>query len=1344
MNPITSINSLVRCVALFVLALVALLFGGAAPAIAQTNNSTPPKLVGYLSRDNWRMLPIMDFDYDQQGNLYVLESGSGITRVSKFRPDGTFERTFGSRGDGYGQFASREDGRGQLVAIQDPRLWNLKIDVLGNINILLDWDTVRHQWTKFTPQGDLIGQRNAFDFIDGHRPVHVDIYGKAVYIPTPDGGFDVHYRGYQISATLANGNWVNDSTVIFHLDAVFTLSVALDTLDPNTDRQGGNIVAIANDGTRYILNNSDAYSHIIVLDSNLNRIRVFGGTGSGDVQFNNPTELTVLPNGNIWVRDTGNSRWQEITSGGEFVSENRTGVMPGVTPPKPEINLANYGIDFRLRVDGSYDWVSRGGGLWWSDAITDEGAWSGGGYGVEPFIERFSWNGKLLQRAGATVLSQHGSVALPGWVGWGWPIDTEFTGWHSWSRPIFDVTNNGSIVTLSGYSRADQQNEANPNTNAFLKFYAPDKSLQWRLEISDSGKNDVGYWGAQSRYVRIKSDKIYVFVSGTKPRTLVYDFNGQLVATGEPYPKNSAGQYVFPTAVYGNSFLCNDGRAYEPAFAQDGLSFTWSQTRQEVGGVWVPTLHVQIAVDSLGRTSRVNHGSSSVERTEWDGAVLPELGFFGSSYGQFNGPWGITVGPDDTVYVSDMFNNRVQRFTRSRQFISTFDVPVPGQIEVRGNMIYVLENGSRIGIYSLEDADTTAPITVATQTPAKNDQGWNKSNVAVTLRATDNVGGVGVVELHYTINGGTETVVKGAAVQLSFITEGEQTISYFAVDYNGNSEAPKTYTVKIDKVKPTTTKSVTGDMVTLSATDDRSGILKTYYAFDGATAQQYTAPFPVTGHNLRYWSVDNADNVETDGLNPGILAVQASASRLVGGVGVVGTVTLDQPAPFGGTTVTLSASNTAITIPVSIVIPEGQTTGEFDIDASPVALATSVVITASCFGTEQSTIITIDAPTPHSVTLAQASITGGSATSATILISGLAPAGGLQVRVASSSLAMSVPTTITISAGQMSASINVQTNIVSVDTTAILSAMANGVRAKVTLGILGPRVQALTLSPSTIASAGQVTGTVTLNVVAPTGGKVVTLASGNTSLATVPAAVTVPAGQTAASFTVTAGTVATNTVVSISAATNGSTTSANLTVTPPPAALSTVTLNPSSIYGAVTSTGTVTLTSAAPAGGAVVTLASSNTTAATVRVNVTIPAGATSATFTITGRALTTAATTTITTTYSGVSRTAVLTVNPAITVSTLTLNPTSVRGGTNSVATVTLSVAAPAGGVVVTMSSATTTVATVPATVTVAAGSRTATVTITTRTQTATRTSVISARVGTTTARTATLSVTR
>jgi hypothetical protein len=72
--------------------------------------------------------------------------------------------------------------------------------------------------------------------------------------------------------------------------------------------------------------------------------------------------------------------------------------------------------------------------------------------------------------------------------------------------------------------------------------------------------------------------------------------------------------------------------------------------------------------------------------------------------------------------------------------------------------------------------------------------------------------------------------------------------------------------------------------------------------------------------------------------------------------------------------------------------------------------------------------------------------------------------------------------------------------------------------------------------------------------------------------------------------------------------------------TPPPssASLSSLKLNPRDVVGGDTSTGTVTLTAAAPAGGFTVALSSDNTAAANVPASVTVPAGATSATFTVT------------------------------------------------------------------------------------------------------------------------------
>jgi len=65
-------------------------------------------------------------------------------------------------------------------------------------------------------------------------------------------------------------------------------------------------------------------------------------------------------------------------------------------------------------------------------------------------------------------------------------------------------------------------------------------------------------------------------------------------------------------------------------------------------------------------------------------------------------------------------------------------------------------------------------------------------------------------------------------------------------------------------------------------------------------------------------------------------------------------------------------------------------------------------------------------------------------------------------------------------------------------------------------------------------------------------------------------------------------------------------------------ALASVTVNPDRVIGGTPSTGRVTLVSSAPAGGVVVPLVSDNTVAATVPASVTVPAGATSVTFTIT------------------------------------------------------------------------------------------------------------------------------
>jgi len=98
--------------------------------------------------------------------------------------------------------------------------------------------------------------------------------------------------------------------------------------------------------------------------------------------------------------------------------------------------------------------------------------------------------------------------------------------------------------------------------------------------------------------------------------------------------------------------------------------------------------------------------------------------------------------------------------------------------------------------------------------------------------------------------------------------------------------------------------------------------------------------------------------------------------------------------------------------------------------------------------------------------------------------------------------------------------------------------------------------------------------------------------------------------------------------------------------------LSTLALNPTSVNGGSSSTGTVTLSGAAPSGGAVVNL-SSSAPAATVPSSVTVIAGYTSETFTVNTTTVTASTPVTITASYAGVSKTASLTIMPPATAGT-------------------------------------------------------------------------------------------
>jgi len=466
---------------------------------------------------------------------------------------------------------------------------------------------------------------------------------------------------------------------------------------------------------------------------------------------------------------------------------------------------------------------------------------------------------------------------------------------------------------------------------------------------------------------------------------------------------------------------------------------------------------------------------------------------------------------------------------------------------------------------------------------------------------------------------------------------------------------------------------------------------------------------------------------------PSVASITFAPVKVPGGFGAssVATINLSSAAPAGGADITVSLDSTSAASfsatsnvgSVPLTIPAGQTSIQVTIFTKPVTTNTGVLVKAIYLGSFQIRQLNV-VPWLQSIALAPDRAVGGNATSGRVTLSAVAPAGGITVTLSADKPALAgFPggTTVTVPAGQDSATFAIQTHGVAKKSIVAIAASLGGVNVTSSITLTTANLLNLTFSPPIIPGLGTTTGTIKLDGEA---GSTFTVAlSGLSTNFTFPATVTFAAGDTSKSFDVTVPYVSSqmNRIVTATRAASGGSDgylAGNVTgtFTISFVALKSLTVAPSPIDSGDTAVGTVELAQPAPAGGVIVKLGSSPSGVVTMPASVTVPEGSSTATFNIGTPILQTDKTITIKAfRISSDVLTAPLTIKSATFV--LTLDQSSVVGGQSNVTgTITLSKAAGSSGLTVKLASSDTSAATVPVSVFVASGNLTATFTVTTK----------------------------
>ena len=267
---------------------------------------------------------------DQDGNILVSQRGN--SQIKKFSSDGDFISKIGGVGSGDGQFSSPSGvaiaTKGNFYVVDEANSRIQKFDSDGRF--VTKWGTRGHNDGEFrSPQGIAVDESENVYVVDNGN--------NRIQKFTSDGQFITKWGTQGWDNGQFSGPWgiaVHENKYVYVAD-LWNNRVQRFTLDgqyvelpspgfETSQFDNPSDVAVDVDGNLYVLNYG---GQILKFTSDWKFITQFGEFGSNPGQLKYSDQMTIAPDGKVYVADTGNHRIQVFSQEGSPVLDTSKAII---------------------------------------------------------------------------------------------------------------------------------------------------------------------------------------------------------------------------------------------------------------------------------------------------------------------------------------------------------------------------------------------------------------------------------------------------------------------------------------------------------------------------------------------------------------------------------------------------------------------------------------------------------------------------------------------------------------------------------------------------------------------------------------------------------------------------------------------------------------------------------------------------------------------------------------------------------------------------------------------------------------------------------------------------------